>query len=54
MVFSKIKQVFKGLRAQKLVGLRQESHEALVAFAVKAVRKKDIQNCIRHVKDLLK
>ena len=45
LVFSKLKQKFKALRAQKLVGLRQESHEALIWLAVKAVRKQDIQNC---------
>ena len=39
LVFSKIKDKFKRLRAQKLVGIRQESHEALVDLALKAVRK---------------
>ena len=33
--FSMLKKNFKALRAQKLTGLRQESHEALVHLAVK-------------------
>ena len=35
LTFSMLKKNFKALRAQKLLGLRQESHEALVALAVK-------------------
>ena len=54
MVFSKIKQRFKALRAMKLVGLLQDDHDALVHKAVKSVRKKDIVNCIDHVLRLLK
>ena len=54
MVFSKIKQRFKAMRAMKLVGLLQDDHEALVHKAVKSVRKGDIVNCIDHVLKLLK
>ena len=54
LVFSKVKNAFKNLRAQKLIGNRQESHEAMVAMAMRSVRKQDIVNCIRHVEDLLK
>ena len=39
LTFSKIKYEFKKLRARKLIGLTQESHEVLVAKAVRAVRK---------------
>ena len=35
LTFSMLKKNFKALRAQKLLGLRQESHEALVALALK-------------------
>ena len=49
MVFSKLKASFKRLRAQKLVGNRQESHETLVRLAVQELRKQDIVNCINHV-----
>ena len=54
LVFAKIKQRFKALRAMKLVGLLQDDHEALVHKAVKSVRKKDIVNCIDHVLRFLK
>ena len=54
VLFAKVKQRFKALRLQKLAGLRQDSHEALVAKAVRQVNKKDIVNCVRHVNDLLK
>ena len=46
LTFSILKREFKKLRARKLIGLTQESHEALVTRAVKAVRKADIVNCI--------
>ena len=46
LTFSIVKREFKKLRARKLIGLTQESHEALVKRAVKAVRKSDIVNCI--------
>ena len=39
LTFSKVKREFKKLRTQKMIGLRQESHEALINKAVKAVRK---------------
>ena len=39
LTFSKVKREFKKLRTQKMIGLRQESHEALINMAVKAVRK---------------
>ena len=52
--FSKVKQVFKKMRAQKMLGQRQETHEALAAMAMRAVGKQDVVNCIRHVNDLLK
>ena len=35
LTFSMLKRNFKALRAQKLLGVRQESHEALVHLAVK-------------------
>ena len=53
LTFSKVKQSVKVLRAQKLVGLIQDSHEALVAKAVKTLRKQDIVNSINHVNKLL-
>lgn len=53
LVFSKVKQKFKTLRAQKLAGLIQDGHESLIRKAVKNVRKKDIRNCIEHVERLL-
>ena len=53
-VFSKVKQSFRALRAQKLVGNIQDDHKALVQKAVNSVRKKDIVNCIEHVQKLLK
>ena len=39
LTFSKVKQSFKVLRAQKLVGLIQDSHEAMVVRAIKSLRK---------------
>ena len=51
--FSKIKASFKALRAQKLTGLRQDSHEALIRKAVETIRKQDVVNCVNHVKKLL-
>ena len=54
LTFSKCKQKFRALRAQKLVGLRQESHEALARMAWESLKKKDIVNCIKHVENLLK
>ena len=54
LTFSLLKHKFKALRQQKLVGLRQEPHEALVKIAWESLRKGYIVNCIRHVEDLLK
>ena len=53
LVFSKIKQKFKTLRAQKLSGLIQDGHESLIRKAIRNIRKKDIRNCIDHVDKLL-
>ncbi len=53
-VFSKVKHTFRVLRAQKLSGNIQLSHEALITKAVKSVRKQDIVNCVNHVQKLLK
>ena len=53
LTFSKLKGKFKKLRAQKLVGLIQDSHEALITRAWRSVNKKDVVNCIRHVEELL-
>ena len=49
LVFSKIKHTFRKFRARKLVGIIQDTHEALVTKSVRAVRKKDVVNCINHV-----
>ena len=54
LVFSKVKREFKKLRARKLVGNIQDTHEALVTRAVRSVRKQDIVNCVNHVQKLLK
>ena len=54
LVFSKVKNKFRQYRAQKLTGLIQDSHEAMVGKAFRAVRKKDIVNCCKHVENLLK
>ena len=48
-VFSKLKQKFRTLRAQKLTGVIQDSHEALITKAIKSLRKQDIINCVNHV-----
>ena len=47
--FSKLKNEFRALRAQKLTGLIQDTHEALIVKAVKTLKKKDLVNCINHV-----
>ena len=49
LVFSKVKQKFKALRARKLTGQIQDDHESMVHQAVQCVRKKDVINCIEHV-----
>ena len=48
-VFSIVKRNFRTLRAKKLTGLIQDSHQALVTQAVKMVKKKDVLSCIDHV-----
>ena len=48
-VFSIVKRNFKALRAKKLIGLIQDSHEAMVTKAVKNVKKKDVIACVNHV-----
>ena len=53
LTLAKIKASFKALRAQKLTGLRQESHEQLIRLAVQTLRKQDVVNCVNHVKKLL-
>ena len=53
-VFSKIKQKFKILRAQRMAGIIPDGHEATIHKAVKNLRKQDIVNCINHVNNLLK
>ena len=49
LVFSKVKHTFKTLRAKKLVGNIQGSHEALAARVMRSVRKQDVVNCVNHV-----
>ena len=48
-VFSKMKQKFKCLRAQRMAGIISDGHEAIIHRAVKSVRKSDIVNCIDYV-----
>ena len=48
-VFSKVKNKFRALRARKLTGLTQDSHESLIKQAVQAINKKDVVNCVKHV-----
>ena len=47
--FSKVKNTFRALRAKKITGIIQDSHEAMIEKAFKAINKKDVVNCIRHV-----
>ena len=47
--FSKLKNAFRALRAKKLTGLIQDTHEALIVKAVRTLRKRDIVNCVNHV-----
>ena len=54
LVFSKVKHRFRQYRAQKMIGLRQESHQALVGKAFMTVKKRDVVNCVKHVDKLLK
>ena len=48
-VFSQFKRNFRALRAMKLVGLIQDSHEALIEKALKKIKKKDVVSCVNHV-----
>ena len=47
--FSKLKNTFRALRAKKLTGLIQDTHEALIVKAIRTLRKRDIVNCVNHV-----
>ena len=53
-VFSKMKQKFKCLRAQRMAGIIPDGQEATIHKSIKHVRKQDIVNCIDHVYRLLK
>ena len=53
-VFSQVKRNFRTLRARKLTGQIQDSHEALVEQAVHQLKKMDIRSCVDHVAKLLK
>lgn len=53
-VFSKVKNKFRQYRAQKITGLIQDDHRAIVAKSFNAVRKKDVVNCIKHVDKFFK
>ena len=44
-----VKRNFRSLRAKKMTGLIQDSHESLVKQAVKMIKKKDIIACVNHV-----
>ena len=49
LTFSKVKHEFKRLRARKLTGLSNDSHEVMVERALRSVRKQEIVNCVNHV-----
>ena len=49
LTFSMVKRNFRALRAQKMTGLIQDAHEAMVKQAVKMIKKKDIVACVNHV-----
>ena len=49
LTFSMVKRNFRSLRAQKMTGLIQDSHESMVKQAVKMIKKKDIVACVNHV-----
>ena len=49
LTFSQLKHKYRSLRAQKLVGLRQEPAEGLVNIAWQSLKKKNIVSCIEHV-----
>ena len=42
LVFSQVKRNFKALRARKLMGLIQDSHESMISQAIQSVKKKDV------------
>ena len=48
-VFSMVKANFRALRAKKLTGLIQDSHEAIINQAVQKIKKKDVVSCVNHV-----
>lgn len=54
LVFSQLKRNFKALRAKKLVGLVQDSHEALVHKALGQLKKANIVKCVDSVNKLLR
>ena len=49
LTFSMVKRNFRALRAKKLTGLIQDSHEALVKQAVMMIKKNDVVSCVNHV-----
>ena len=54
LVFSQFKARFKALRARKLMGLTNESHEDLVKRAWTGMKKVNIVKCVAHVEKLLR
>ena len=53
LVFSQLKAKFKALRARKMLGLSQDSHERLIEKAVESLKKQNIVKCVNHVHKLL-
>ena len=49
-----VKRNFRALRAKKLTGQIQDSHDRLVTKAVQQLKKQDIRSCVDHVAKLLK
>ena len=47
--FAKVKRTFRALRAKKITGIIQDSHESLIEKAVRAINKKDCVNSVKHV-----
>ena len=54
MVFAIIKRKFKKLRARKIIGLTNASHQDIIGQAVESVTKKECYRCVNHVIQLLK
>ena len=54
LCFSQFKAKFKALRARKLMGLTNETHEELVKRAWNGLKKKHIVKCIEHTDKLLR